>query len=206
LQTTGHRWIKKAFAKWLTKDPGDRPDILKTAYGDPVGALSLLTGLTAYYYFNPDLSTDDIAQRLKENCFNRKTFNPMVAWTYGTAPSPNVDYASAQLVANHAYSILWFQPANAGRYVVLRNPWGTYEGTPNVAGGTWTAWDAPYNGGPGWWRPIELATDDGIFALRLDPSKSTSPALVSLRNRQRLQHRSYKRRLSGAQSKLFGGR
>lgn len=36
---------------------------------------------------------------------NYKTFNPMVAWTYGSSPSPEVNYNNAHLVANHAYSI-----------------------------------------------------------------------------------------------------
>jgi hypothetical protein len=162
---------EKAFAKWVTKDPGDKPDILKTAYGDPVGAAASLTGLTPYYYSNPSLSEDQIWQNVRENCISRKTFNPMVAWTYGSSPSPDVNYSSAHLAANHAYSILGWQYANSQKYIVLRNPWGNYEAILNVDGGSWIAWDAPYYGGPGWWRPIPMATNDGIFALRVDTFK-----------------------------------
>lgn len=161
---------EKAFAKWLTKDPGDKPDILKTAFGDPVGALALLTDLTPYYYWNSDLSEDTIWKRVRENCLSRKTFNPMVAWTYGSSPS-GCNYSNVHIAANHAYSILGWQYANNQKYIVLRNPWGTYEAVLNVDGGTWIAWDAPYYGGSGWWRPIAMATPDGIFALRVDTFK-----------------------------------
>lgn len=171
---TGEIWpavYEKAFAKWMTKDPGDKPDILKTAFGDPVGAAASLTGLTPYYYWNSRLSEDNIWQKVRENCISRKTFNPMVAWTYGSSPSPDVNYSNAHLAANHAYSILGWQYANNHKYIVLRNPWGNYEAILNVDGGTWIAWDAPYYGGPGWWRPIPMATNDGVFALRVDTFK-----------------------------------
>jgi hypothetical protein len=55
---------------------------------------------------------------------------------------------------------------------VLRNPWGTFESTLNVAGGTWIAWDQPYYGGKGWWRPIPMSNNDGVFALRSDTFKA----------------------------------
>ncbi|MBA7649939.1 hypothetical protein ES703_57738 [subsurface metagenome] len=162
---------EKAFAKWVTKDAGDKPNILKTAYGDPVGAAASLTGLTPYYYWNSSFSGYQIWQKVRGNCISRKTFNPMVAWTYGSSPSPDVNYSNAHIAANHAYSILGWQYANNQKYIVLRNPWGNYEAIINVAGSTWIAWDAPYYGGPGWWRPIPMATNDGIFALRADTFK-----------------------------------
>lgn len=98
----------------------------------------------------------------------------MAAWTYATAPSPNVNYNSAHLAANHAYSVLGWAYTDNQEYIILRNPWGTYEATLNVLGGgvTWTAWDQPYYGGQGWWRPIHMATDDGIFGLRSDIFKN----------------------------------
>lgn len=162
---------EKAFAKWVTNDAGDKPDILKTAYGDMVAAAASLTGLAPYYYGNSGLSENDIWQKVRENCISMKTFNPMVAWTYGTSPSPDVNYANAHIAANHAYSILGWQYANNQKYIILRNPWGNYEAVLNVDGWTWIAWDAPYYGGSGWWRPIPMATNDGIFALRVDTFK-----------------------------------
>jgi hypothetical protein len=162
---------EKAYAKWRTNDPGDKPNYAPIAGGDPVGAAAQLTGLTPYYYWNSGLSADAIYTKVRENCISRKTFNPMVAWTYASSPSPDVNYANAHLAANHAYSILGWQYASNQKYIVLRNPWGTYEAVLNVDGGTWAAWDAPYKGGPGWWRPIAMATPDGIFALRADTFK-----------------------------------
>jgi hypothetical protein len=162
---------EKAYAKWRTNDTGDTPDITKIAGGDPVGACAQLTGLTPYYYSNPALSEDDIYQKVRENSISMKTFNPMVAWTYPSSPSPDVNYNNAHIAANHAYSILGWQYASNQKYLILRNPWGTYEAILNVDGGNWTAWDQPYYGGPGWWRPISMATPDGIFALRVDTFK-----------------------------------
>ncbi len=168
----GELWpalYEKAFGKWKTKDQSDQPDILKIAGGDPVWALSILTNLVPNYRFNNSLSADTIWQTVRANSISCKTFNPMVAWTYPTAP-PGVDYNNAHIAASHAYSILgWAFNANQ-EYIILRNPWGTYESDPKVANIiTWVAWDQPYYGDPhGWWRPIDMATNDGIFALSSD--------------------------------------
>lgn len=162
---------EKAYAKWRTKDTTDQPDIRKIAGGDPVAAAAQLTGLTPSYFSNEDLATHDIWQKVRQFSISMKTFHPMVAWTYGSAPSPDVNYNNAHLAANHAYSILGWQYVNNTEYIVLRNPWGTYDATLNVDGGTWIAWDAPYYGGPGWWRPINMATNDGIFALSTETFK-----------------------------------
>ena len=162
---------EKAYAKWRTNSTSDQPNYDPIAGGDPVGALQQLTGLTPYYIWNSSLAAHDIWQKVRANCISCKTFNPMVAFTYGSAPSPNVNYNNAHLVANHAYSILGWSYVNNQEYIILRNPWGSYEATLNVVGGTWTAWDQPYYGGSGWWRPISMSTNDGIFALRADTFK-----------------------------------
>lgn len=162
---------EKAYAKWRTNDSGDQPNYNPIAGGDPVGAMQQLTGLTPTYIGNSSLSAHDIWQKVRGNSISRKTFNPMVAWTYGTAPSSNVNYNNAHLVANHAYTILGWQYINNQEYIVLRNPWGSYEATLNVNGGIWTAWDQPYYGGKGWWRQIQMSSNDGIFALRSDTFK-----------------------------------
>jgi hypothetical protein len=162
---------EKAFAKWKTKVTTDTPDIAKTAYGDPVGALVSLTGLTPYYFSNKQMAAHDIWQTVRANSISAKTFNPMVASTYGSAPSPDVNYSSAQIAANHAYSILGWSYVSNQEYIILRNPWGNYESTLNVTGGSWVAWDQPYYGGPGWWRPINLPANEGIFSLRSDTFK-----------------------------------
>ena len=113
----------------------------------------------------------DIWQTVRTNSISYKTYNPMVAWTFGTAP-PGVNYASAHIVVNHAYSILGWSYVDGQEFVVLRKHWGTYEATLNVLGGTWTAWDASHYGGSGWWHPLTLPTVDGVFALRAATFKS----------------------------------
>jgi hypothetical protein len=157
--------FEKAYAKWRTGDAGDKPNYAPIAGGDPVGALAQLTGLTPYYQWNSALSAHDLWQKVRANCISYKTFNPMVAWTHPTSPSPDVNYNNAHLVANHAYSILGWQYANNQEYFILRNPWGTYEAILNIIGGTWVAWDQPYYGGPGYWRSIQFSTVDGVFGL-----------------------------------------
>jgi len=162
---------EKAYAKWRTSDPGDQPNYASIAGGDPVGAIVQLTNLAPTYIGNASLTAHDIWQKVRANSISMKTFNPMVAWTYSTSPSPDVNYNTAHLVANHAYTVLGWAFANNQEYVVLRNPWGTYEGTLNVLGGAWVAWDQPYYGGTGFWRTISMATADGVFALSSDTFK-----------------------------------
>jgi hypothetical protein len=174
---TGEIWpaiYEKAYAKWRTHDAGDKPNYAPLAGGDPVGAMSQLTGLTAYYQGNAALAAHDIWQKVRAHCISLKTFDPMVAWTYGTAPSPDVKYDSAHLVANHAYSVFGWQYVKNQEYIILRNPWGTMEATLNVIDtGNWVAWDAPYYGGSGFWRTIGMPIkNDGIFALRADTFKA----------------------------------
>jgi hypothetical protein len=173
---SGEIWpavYEKAYAKWRTNDTDDTPAYAPIAGGDPVAAMSQLTGLTAHYQWNSSLPAHDIWQKIRANSISYKTFNPMVAWTYGSSPSPDVNYSSAHLAANHAYSILGWGYANSQEYIILRNPWGTYEATLNAPNITWVAWDQPYYGaGKGNWRPIQLSTVDGIFGLRSDTFKS----------------------------------
>lgn len=162
---------EKAYAQYRGNTKDDHPDYGPLAYGDPVAACVHLMGWTGYYYSNPSMTADAIWQTVRANSISCKTFNPMVAWTYGTAPS-GVDYNNAHIVANHAYSLIGWTYVSGQEYVVLRNPWGAHEATLNVLGGSWTAWDAPYYGGPGEWRTINLPTTDGVFALRADTFKA----------------------------------
>jgi hypothetical protein len=162
---------EKAYAKWRLNDPGDTPNIPGIAGGDPVGAASQLTGLNRYYYSNSAHTAHQIWQLIRANSISYKTFNPMVAWTFPTSP-PGTNYSTAHIAGNHAYSILGWGYANSQEYIILRNPWGAYEAVLNIQGGIWTAWDAPYYGGPGFWRQISFATNDGIFGLRADTFKT----------------------------------
>ncbi|MCX6842075.1 MAG: C2 family cysteine protease [candidate division WOR-3 bacterium] len=140
------------------------------AGGDPVAAMRQLIGLTPYYYGNPSMTAAQIWSTILGNSISLKTINPMVAWTYPSSPA-GINYTTAHIVGNHAYSLLGYQVSGGQQYVILRNPWGTYEATLNVFNGLWVAWDTPYPGGPGFWRTVNTATSDGIFALRLDTFK-----------------------------------
>lgn len=163
---------EKAYVKWRTGGI-TLAHYSQIAGGDPVGAAAQLTCLAPHYHWNSSLSANEIWSRVRSNCVSRKTFNPMVAWTYpsGDFSPDKVNYSDANLAANHAYSIIGWQYANNQKYIVLRNPWGWKEATLNIDGGSWAVWDFAYYGGPGFWRVINMATPDGIFALRADTFK-----------------------------------
>jgi len=157
---------EKAYAKWKTGHTGDTPNISSIAGGDPVRACAELTGLNRYY-FATTMSADDIWTKVRANSMTGSTFNPMVAWTWpsGSAAPGGVNYNTANLVANHAYSIHGWDYRNKKKYVVLRNPWGTKEATVGIANGTWVSYDRAGHYGPGFWRHTNLADNDGLFAL-----------------------------------------
>jgi hypothetical protein len=113
------------------------------------------------------MAADAIWQAVRGNSLSYKTFNPMVAWTYSSAaaaPTP-INYSTASIVANHCYSILGWSYANNQEYIVLRNPWGAYEATLDVEGGSWTAYNGTF------WDTVPLSSR-GIFALRADTFKA----------------------------------
>lgn len=148
---------EKAYAKWRTKDKGDTPDIRAIAGGDPVAACRQLTGLTGYYFSCPAMSAQAIWKTIRENSRGRQTFNPMVAWTYCSPPA-GINYKDAHIAGCHAYSILGWHYDNGREYVVADNPWGTFEATPSDSG-SWYAFDKSF------WRRIDLADNDGTFAI-----------------------------------------
>jgi len=152
---------EKAYAKWTTGTGGDKPDITATAYGDPVGAAAELTGLGRHYYLTASNSASDLWNRVRANSRSYRTINPMVAWTYSSAANAPtaIDYAAANVVANHAYTVLGWAYQGGTRYVVLRNPWGNTEATTGEMAGVWTAYDESF------WRHVNLPDVDGSFAV-----------------------------------------
>ena len=167
---TGEIWpavYEKAFAKYVTNDPGDFPDITKTAWGDCVYASAQLTGLSRHYFDTASHTADQLWNLVRANSLSRRTFNPMTAWTYGSgdASPDHVRYSDANLVAAHCYSILGWAYENGQEYIVLRNPWGSTEASINTYGGSEWFYDVS------WWRPIAFANPDGVFALRADTFK-----------------------------------
>lgn len=160
----GELWCgvyEKAFAKWITDNETDQPDITATAFGNAVKAVAQLIDGNMKSFSTKDATADEIYSSVRGNSISRKTKIPMVAWTYSSGErSPNnVNYADANLVANHAYSIFGWAYQNGKKYIVLRNPWGRTEPTSNVLTGDWMAYDYSF------WRPISLTNNDGIFAL-----------------------------------------
>jgi len=161
----GETWpavIEKAVAVWRSGGDPDFPrssDYGHLNGGDPAWACHILTGAAAWYHW---ADADDTWSTIVSNCSGSRTTTPMTAWTWGSSDdSPNkVDYAGANLVANHAYSILGTWETNNRQYVVLRNPWGYHEGTLNVHNGSWSTTEA-------WGAAALTLPGDGAFALEI---------------------------------------
>ena len=132
----------------------DHPDIGTLPCGDPFETLTLLTNIPCSIYdmrTNPNCPRDPgiIWGKLTGVCYtyegnpSRKIKYPAVAITNCTKdplvpptltpPYPvcaakagsGVVYDEELLVASHAYSLLGIHETAAGRYVILRNPYGT---------------------------------------------------------------------------------
>jgi hypothetical protein len=135
-------------------------DYNKLNYGDAAWGVASLVGRAPWYH---SANASDAWSVITSHCASGRTTTPLVAWTYGSstdAPT-SIDYSSANIVANHAYSILGTWSDGGSNYVVLRNPWGYLEATIGVDGGSWPEHES-------WgWDNITVP-DDGVFALRID--------------------------------------
>lgn len=152
---------EKAFAKWITKNNTDKPDITQTAYGDPVKAIAQLNNKTPNYYYTNTRTGEDLYGIVRQNSAGGKTIYPMVAWTYGSG-----NYSGSNIVANHAYTILGWALVNGKKYIILRNPWGVTEPIGiNSYQGIVSFFDNTF------WRPINFIGNDGVFALEADSFK-----------------------------------
>lgn len=159
---------EKAFAKWINNTNDDKPDISKTAYGDPVKAVAQLMNTTPYYYYTSTRTPLDLFGIVRENSMSMKTINPMVAWTYGSGK----DYSGSNIVGNHAYTVLGWSTFNGKNYIILRNPWGVTEPNGlNSYQGLISFFDGSF------WRPINMIGNDGVFALEISAFKNYFEAL-----------------------------
>lgn len=158
---------EKAFAKWLTKDSSDHPDITRTSAvangGDPVKAMAQINDGKPQYFFTKSRTAADLIGLVRVNSINFKTIHPMVAFTHATGTS-NVAYNGCSIVANHAYSVLGWAPTPAGgdgiQYIVLRNPWGVSEPAGLATSpGLIQAVDTET------WSPANMVDPQGVFAL-----------------------------------------
>ncbi|UCC29485.1 MAG: hypothetical protein JSU86_14940, partial [Phycisphaerales bacterium] len=157
---------EKAFAKWKTGTATDWPDMTQIAFGSSVGACKALAGGTISWKATAPTSADDLWSFVRSHSLSFRTFDPMVAWTYGSgASSPdNVDYGAAKIAANHAYTVLGWDYRGGEKYIVLRNPWGWYVPTSDVISGTWSSYDISY------WRAETLGAN-GVFGLKASAFK-----------------------------------
>ena len=157
---TGEIWpavYEKAFAKWKTGNPTDRPDYGPIAGGWPVQATVELTNLKGRTETCSAYSADAIWSLVRSNCLSCRTINPMTAWTFCT-PNPPVSYAGTGIFGYHAYTILgWAYVANR-KYIVLRNPWAHNPAVIDALAGSWSANDVS------WWRSVPLNAG-GVFAI-----------------------------------------
>lgn len=84
----------------------------------------------------------------------------MIAWTY-PKQLEGYDYGEAHLVAGHAYSILGYVlTEDETRYIVLRNPWGTYVAVLNCLDGKYSSKTMRYMSN------IKLG-ENGVFAMEV---------------------------------------
>jgi len=150
--------MEKAYAKWRTENTTDFPNYPAISGGDPVMACAQLMRGTRTYKGNSATSADALWDFVRSNSLSRRTINPMVAWTYSSQPA-GTNYASARVVANHAYSVLGWDYYNNVKYIVLRNPWGTHHATLDTRSGTWSAYQVSY------WAGIPLNTN-GVFSMK----------------------------------------
>jgi hypothetical protein len=181
--------VEKAYAMWRGNTPNDRPNMTVLNGGDPVHASAALTGRQPHYTDTASATTSQLINLVKSNSSSFRTLNPMTAYTYASgADSPDkVNYADANLVAWHAYTVLgwtsWYHIATAttatnqrgevrvpvgpiaeldwwpSDYIVLRNPWGYVEATSGTLSGIISMHDVDF------WRSIDLADVDGVFAI-----------------------------------------
>ncbi len=158
---------EKAYAKHITNTTGDYPNIPATAFGDMVWATAQLTGGQRQYIATASTSADDLWNAVRSHSMSYRTFDPMTAWTYssGAASPDKVIYSDANLVANHAYTVLGWEYHNGRKYIILRNPWGSVEGTVGALHTTWISYDVS------WWRPINLTAIDGVFGIEASAFK-----------------------------------
>ncbi|ELQ43343.1 hypothetical protein M0657_010065 [Pyricularia oryzae] len=153
---------EKAFAKWITGTDSDQPDITQTHCGDPIKAMAQINGREPLYYHCERHNAADLVGLVRHNCVNFKTINPMTAFTHATGDQ----FRGANIVANHAYSVLGYAILGGRQYMVLRNPWGVSEpqglsSYPGLVSRVETDF----------WTPAALLDHGGLFALEAEAFK-----------------------------------
>lgn len=151
---------EKAFAKWTIGDKSvnrsEQPDLTQLHAGDPIKAMAQINNREPFYFECEKHSAQDLLGLVRAHSLNYKTINPMTAFTYATGNHFN----GANVVANHAYSVLGYCILGHHQYIVLRNPWGVTEPEGiNSYFGLLGRLD------PETWSPAVLLDHGGLFAL-----------------------------------------
>jgi hypothetical protein len=150
---------EKAYAKWISKTGSDRPDITKTAFGDPVKATAQLNNKNPQYYLTASRTGDELYSIVRSNSMSYKTIHPMTAWTYAS----HEDYTGINIAGNHAYTVLGWAFKNTKKYIVLRNPWGITEPEGfNTNQGVFSSFDKSF------WMPVNTIGKEGVFAVEIN--------------------------------------
>jgi len=140
--TTTELWPaiwEKGYAEWKSGGTVSEPDYSLLCLGNPITALANITGYkyntggtaaqtvydTSKFADNPGQILDTLANQkavlAAPNGTDYYAQWPTVAYTYD---SDALGYSNATIVRNHSYSVLGAQKTAAGRYIILRNPWG----------------------------------------------------------------------------------
>jgi hypothetical protein len=184
--------VEKAFAQWRQGTTNDHPNLTVLNGGDPVWASAALAGRSPQYFGHGGQTAASLRTLVKSHCASYRTFDPMTAWTYGTAPD-GLSYDDANIVGSHAYSVLGWTSgtvlARAFEGLLARSADSIRSGLlaensfllkPYVLTRDYVVLRNPWGFHEGtlgtrhgvitmrdasFWRSIDLDADDGVFAV-----------------------------------------
>nr|WP_234222353.1 C2 family cysteine protease [Porphyromonas gingivalis] len=159
----GEYWpalFEQAYANWKFPNDSKFNAIVQIAGGYPDEALCELSGdswFTSSYHMLSSFTDQTLLNFMENRCENWKTKIPMVIAT------PYNASLMSGILENQAYTVLGYTVSNGAYYLIIRNPWGTYEPTGD---GVLSKRDWVIHFDNMKW--FNLSKNDGIFALRLD--------------------------------------
>lgn len=166
---------EKAYAKWKTGAEDDRPFIDRIESGNASFALGEILGVEPTVWKTVENSADVLWEIFQKNSKNDDTVtsDAMVAQTYQSASDApdSIDYDSANIAANHTYTILGHQVEDGTRYVILRNPWNETEASDDLKG----FWNVRKDETS---FSIHMADTDGVFGIPVSEFKKYYAGLV----------------------------
>ncbi|KGN85065.1 C2 family cysteine protease [Porphyromonas gulae] len=168
----GEYWpalFEQAYANWKFPNDSKENAIKQIAGGWTEEALCELSG-DSWFTCNARMLSSFTDQTLlnfmKSYCYNYKTIRPMVIATAGIDHEGGVHHPVPKMngiVHLHAYTVLGYTVSNGVYYMLIRNPWGSYEPTGDGVLSK-RDWVIHFNN----IKYFNLSKNDGIFALRID--------------------------------------